>query len=65
MQVAKRADYQSCSGQSRRPPRKLRVPPRIIARFQPEILVVVARNTAVEVKILMPTDNVEGGEAVF
>ncbi|MBZ9719181.1 tRNA-binding protein [Mesorhizobium sp. AD1-1] len=41
------------------------LPPRNIAGFNSEILVLGARNTAGEVKLLAPAHEIEIGEAVF
>ena len=41
------------------------MPPRNIAGFNSEILILGARNTAGEVKLLTPTHEIEIGEAVF
>jgi len=41
------------------------MPPRNIAGFQSEILILGARNTAGEVKLLTPTHDIEIGEAIF
>ncbi|MER9581196.1 tRNA-binding protein [Mesorhizobium sp. M0276] len=41
------------------------MPPRNIAGFNSEILILGARDTAGEVKVLTPTHNIQVGEAVF
>ncbi|MER9366968.1 tRNA-binding protein [Mesorhizobium sp. M0518] len=43
----------------------INMPPRNIAGFNSEILILGARNTSGEVKLLTPTHQIEIGEAVF
>ncbi|MBY5406822.1 tRNA-binding protein [Rhizobium leguminosarum] len=43
----------------------INMPPRNIAGFSSEILILGARNSAGEVKLLTPTHEIEIGEAVF